>query len=120
MGRRSPFNATPATLMARQTRRSFWRNSSFIGKHMVAGLQPETRSVGWARFFMVRLFALFRTVIYATLFIGFVLVYWPLRVAFASGIPRPHFALPQLAGLVIATMGGAIALWCVVSHVIIG
>jgi protein-S-isoprenylcysteine O-methyltransferase Ste14 len=70
--------------------------------------------------FMVRLFALFRTVIYATLFIGLVLVYLPSRVAFASGIPRPQIALPQIAGLVITTIGGAIALWCVISHALVG
>ncbi len=69
---------------------------------------------------MVRLFALFRTVIYAGLFIGLVLVYLPAQVAFASGIPRPPMALPQFAGLAIATLGGAIALWCVISHAIIG
>jgi protein-S-isoprenylcysteine O-methyltransferase Ste14 len=69
---------------------------------------------------MVRLFTLFRTIVYATLFIGLVLVYLPSQVAFASGIPKPDFALLQLAGLVIATTGGAIALWCIFSFAIVG
>jgi protein-S-isoprenylcysteine O-methyltransferase Ste14 len=69
---------------------------------------------------MMRLFTLFRAVIYATLFIGLVLIYMPSRVAFASGIPRPDIALPQLVGLVIATAGGAIAVWCIFSFAIFG
>jgi protein-S-isoprenylcysteine O-methyltransferase Ste14 len=69
---------------------------------------------------MARLFTLFRAVIYATLFIGLVLVYLPSQVAFASGIPRLNLALPQLAGIVVATIGGATALWCIFTFAIIG
>ena len=67
------------------------------------------------------MFALFRTLTYATLFVGFLLIYLPARILAWSGIVRPEgFAWPQALGTLIACMGAAIALWCVGDFVCIG
>jgi protein-S-isoprenylcysteine O-methyltransferase Ste14 len=82
-------------------------------------LQLETGSR--KLFLMNRLFVLVRAVIYATLFIGLVLVYVPSRLLPISGIARaPAVAAPQIAGLVLATLGGALALWCIVTFIFVG
>jgi len=63
----------------------------------------------------------FRAITYATLFIAFLLVYLPSRVLLWSGIIRPSaMQAPQIAGIIIASIGAAIALWCVVTFVRIG
>ena len=65
-------------------------------------------------FSMKLLFILVRTVTYATLFIGLVLVYLPSRLLPISGItPAPSLGIPHVAGLSLATVGGALALWCI-------
>jgi len=70
---------------------------------------------------MKHLFILVRAVVYATLFIGFLLVYLPARFLAWSGIVRPEvFGAPQVAGMIIVTIGTAIALWCVFTFVFIG
>jgi len=67
------------------------------------------------------MFVAFRTLTYATLFVGFLLVYLPSRVLLWSGIVRPTtMQAPQIAGLVITTIGAAIAVWCVVTFAWIG
>ncbi len=67
------------------------------------------------------MFVLARAVTYAALFIGLVLVFLPARVLTWSGITPPAaFALPQIAGLVVAALGAALALWCVGTFVVIG
>src|SRR5262250_2269707 len=67
------------------------------------------------------MFVLVRAVTYAALFIGFVLVYLPGRFLSWSGIVAPaSTGAPQVAGMIIVTIGTAIALWCVFTFVFIG
>jgi len=67
------------------------------------------------------MFVLIRAVTYAALFIGFVLVYLPGRFARWSGIVAPATTgTPQVAGMIMVTIGTAIALWCVFTFVFIG
>jgi hypothetical protein len=56
------------------------------------------------------MFVLVRAVTYAALFIGFVLVYLPSRFLSWSGIVAPATTgAPQVAGMIIVTIGTAIA-----------
>jgi hypothetical protein len=65
---------------------------------------------------MSRMFVLVRTVAYATLFIGLLLVFLPSQLLSTSGIPRRGAMGPQqIAGMVISGMGGLQALWCVLT-----
>ncbi len=67
------------------------------------------------------MFVLIRTLAYATLFIGFLLIYLPERLLGWSGIARPaSIDAPQIAGLLIGTAGAALALWCVFTFAFIG
>jgi hypothetical protein len=67
------------------------------------------------------MFVLVRAVTYAALFIGFVLVYLPGRFLSWSGIVAPATTgAPQVAGMIIVTIGTVIALWCVLTFVFIG
>jgi protein-S-isoprenylcysteine O-methyltransferase Ste14 len=67
------------------------------------------------------MFVLFRSVTYAALFIGFVLVYLPGRFLSWSGIVAPATTgAPQVAGMILVAVGMAIALWCVFTFVFIG
>ena len=65
------------------------------------------------------MFVLARTIVYATLFIGLLLVYLPSLVA-------PDFGRlvttgwPQATGAIIASLGGALAAWCILSFVHFG
>lgn len=56
----------------------------------------------------------FRAITYAALFIGLVLIYVPVSILSWSGIDRPAaIEVQQVAGMMIATAGAAIALWCI-------
>jgi len=67
------------------------------------------------------MFVLFRALIYASLFVGFLFIYLPARLLAWTGIALPAaFAWPQLAGLIVGTAGATIALWCVFAFVWIG
>ncbi len=67
------------------------------------------------------MFVLMRTITYASLFIGFVLIYLPARILAWAGIVRPAaFTWPQITGLLIGTLGAAFALWCVAAFAWIG
>lgn len=67
------------------------------------------------------MFVLFRTIAYATAFVGFLLIFLPARLLSASGIPRPATIGPtQLAGALICSAGALIALWCIATFVSIG
>ena len=69
----------------------------------------------------VNIFVVVRAVIYAALFIGFVLVYLPARFLSWSGIVRPAvIGALQIAEMIMVTIGTAIALWCVFTFVFIG
>jgi protein-S-isoprenylcysteine O-methyltransferase Ste14 len=66
-------------------------------------------------------FVLARAVTYAVLFIGLVLIYVPARLLSWSGIVRPvAIEAPQIAGMVIGTVGAAIALWCIFTFAFVG
>ncbi len=58
--------------------------------------------------------ALFRTITYATLFAGTLLICLPARLLSWAGISRPAgIGWPQIAGMLIGSAGVVIALWCV-------
>ena len=64
---------------------------------------------------------LIRAVTYSTLFVGFLLVFLPTRVLAWSGItPVPMIGVWQVVGIALASIGGAIALWCILTFVFLG
>jgi protein-S-isoprenylcysteine O-methyltransferase Ste14 len=66
-------------------------------------------------------FALVRTVCYATLFIAFVLVFLPARLVSWSGVAKPAaMGVAQVMGMLMAGLGGALALWCVFAFALLG
>ncbi len=67
------------------------------------------------------MFLIFRAITYATLFIGFVLIYLPARVLSWSGIARPAAVdWPQIVGMIVGGIGAVVALWCVSTFIWIG
>ncbi|MGQ0648434.1 MAG: methyltransferase family protein [Gemmatimonadaceae bacterium] len=67
------------------------------------------------------MFVLIRAITYATLFVGFLLVFLPARVLEWSGIDRPAtIGAAQIVGLVVAASGALLALWCIASFIVIG
>lgn len=67
------------------------------------------------------MFVLIRAVTYASLFIGLLLVYLPGRLLSSAGIDRPTvIGMPQIAGMIIGTIGATIALWCIFTFAFIG
>src|SRR5437667_9692748 len=67
------------------------------------------------------MFVLVRAVTYAAIFIAFVLVYLPSRFLSWSGVVEPATTgAPQVAGMIMVTIGTAIAFWCVLTFVFIG
>jgi protein-S-isoprenylcysteine O-methyltransferase Ste14 len=66
------------------------------------------------------MFLLFRTITYATLFIGFMLLYIPGRLLAWGGLVRPQTGLPGVLGFALGTVGAAIALWSVGSLLVLG
>jgi protein-S-isoprenylcysteine O-methyltransferase Ste14 len=67
------------------------------------------------------MFTLIRAITYATLFIGFLLVFLPARVLSMSGIAQPaSFGAAQTGGLVVAASGACLALWCIFTFLVVG
>ncbi|MBI4419592.1 MAG: isoprenylcysteine carboxyl methyltransferase [Gemmatimonadetes bacterium] len=67
------------------------------------------------------MFDLIRAVTYATLFIGFVLVFVPARVLSWSGITRPEtMGVAQVAGVAVGAAGAALAVGCVLTVAVLG
>lgn len=67
------------------------------------------------------MFVAARAVVYATAFIGLLLIYLPARMLAWSGIRRPAVMGPeQMAGMVVGTAGALIALWCIATFVGVG
>ena len=67
------------------------------------------------------MFALARAVTYATLFIGFLLVFVPGRILAWTGVDRPPAAgASELAGVTVCVVGGALALWCILAFALVG
>jgi protein-S-isoprenylcysteine O-methyltransferase Ste14 len=66
-------------------------------------------------------FTLFRAITYAALFIAFVLVFLPAQVLRWSGIGQPtSIGAAQILGMVLVILGGALAIWCVLTFAIVG
>lgn len=62
-----------------------------------------------------------RAIIYATLFIGLVLVFLPAQMLAGAGVERPaRVGAPQIAGMIVGAAGGAVAVWCIVTFALIG
>lgn len=67
------------------------------------------------------MWVLIRAVTYSALFIGFLLVFLPARVLSRSGItPIPAIGVWQIFGMLLAGVGGAIALWCILTFAFLG
>ena len=67
------------------------------------------------------MFLIFRAITYAAFFIGFLLIYLPARVLASAGIVRPPtIAAPQVAGIIVGSIGAAVALWCIFTFATIG
>ena len=64
---------------------------------------------------------LVRAITYASVFIGFVLVFLPERVLSGAGVAGPaRIGASQLAGMALGAAGGAVAIWCVLSFAVLG
>jgi protein-S-isoprenylcysteine O-methyltransferase Ste14 len=67
------------------------------------------------------LFTFIRALVYASIFIGLVLIYFPARLLAWTGIVHPErFGVQQVIGMVIGTTGAALALWCIFTFGTIG
>src|SRR5258708_19636531 len=65
--------------------------------------------------------ALFRSIVYAALFISGVLVFIPEQILIATGITRPAQIRPShWVGLVLVVLGGALAIWCILTFALVG
>jgi len=68
----------------------------------------------------MNIFVFVRAITYATLFIGFLLVYVP-GLLLGSGNARPVvIEASQIAGMIITVAGAVMALWCVFTFVFVG
>ena len=67
------------------------------------------------------MFVLARAVTYAALFIGFLLIYLPARVLSAWGVTPPAtIGWPQATGVLIGSIGAALALTCIFTFAVVG
>ena len=64
---------------------------------------------------------LVRALTYATVFVGFLLVFVPARLLERSGIARPpDIRGAQIAGAALVVVGAAMAVWCILTFALIG
>ncbi len=67
------------------------------------------------------MFVLARTVAYASLFVGVLLIYLPIRVLSWSGITPPaKIGVAHILGMVVGSVGAAMALWCILTFAFVG
>lgn len=67
------------------------------------------------------MFVLMRALTYATLFTGLIFEYLPARMLSWSGVVRPQaLGGAQTAGIILASLGAALALWCVGAFIVLG
>lgn len=66
------------------------------------------------------MFTFIRAIVYASLFIGTLLIYVPARVLSTTGIVRPAIGAQQVAGMAIGTIGAIVAVWCILAFATIG
>jgi protein-S-isoprenylcysteine O-methyltransferase Ste14 len=65
--------------------------------------------------------ALFRSLVYAALFISVVLVFIPEQILRATGITRPaEIGAWHGVGLGLVVLGGALAIWCILTFALVG
>ena len=65
--------------------------------------------------------ALFRSLVYSALFISVVLVFIPDQILRAAGITSPpQFGTLHWVGLALVVLGGALAIWCILTFAIVG
>ena len=65
--------------------------------------------------------ALFRSIVYAALFIGVVLVFIPEQILVATGImPPKQIGTVESIGLTLVVLGGALAIWCILTFALVG
>jgi protein-S-isoprenylcysteine O-methyltransferase Ste14 len=65
--------------------------------------------------------ALVRALAYATVFVGFVLVFLPARILDWAGVTRPSpVGRVQIIGAIITVLGAVLALWCVITFAMVG
>jgi protein-S-isoprenylcysteine O-methyltransferase Ste14 len=64
---------------------------------------------------------LIRAVVYATAFVGLLLIFVPSQILAQAGIARPAaIGAPQIVGWVIGALGAALTGWCIVTFVFTG
>ena len=64
---------------------------------------------------------LIRALTYATLFIGFLLVFLPAQLLEWSGVAPPEVIGPgEIAGVALVGVGGLLAVWCIVTFALVG
>ena len=62
-----------------------------------------------------------RALTYATLFIGFVLVFLPAQVLARSGVSSPvNWGAGQIIGMALCAIGASIAIWCILALAVLG
>ena len=67
------------------------------------------------------MFVLARAAVYASFFVGLLLVFVPGRLLERAGIGRPtHLGVVEYVGLAVGAAGAALALWCVGTFVFVG
>src|SRR5258705_2699972 len=65
--------------------------------------------------------ALFRSIVYAALFVSFVLVFIPDQILRAAGITGPtQIGTWHWTGLTLVVLGGALAVWCILRFALVG
>ncbi len=65
--------------------------------------------------------ALFRSIVYAALFVSFVLVFIPDQILRAAGITGPtQIGTWHWVGLALVVLGGALAVWCILTFALVG
>jgi protein-S-isoprenylcysteine O-methyltransferase Ste14 len=67
------------------------------------------------------MFVLFRAITFATLFTAIILIYVPGNLLSAAGIAQPaSFGWEHVAGIMVGTIGAAIAVWCILIFAFVG
>ena len=67
------------------------------------------------------MFVLARAVVYATMFVGLLLVFVPAQLLSWAGISRPAtIRAPQIAGLIVGGLGAILTAWCIQTFAVTG
>ena len=62
-----------------------------------------------------------RAVAYASVFVGFLLVYLPARTLASANVTTPsRFGVPQAVGSIVTAIGALLAVWCIGTFVVTG